>query len=214
MVIIYGSAVHSVNVTPPLVLKFKVSKDQLVNARKRFGTTIDTATVNGAKFKFTADVCPEETPECTTSIPAFSISLIGYKDSTFWSLDVWFLEYYVSPPIKISNKLFDYGKESDVNVEVLVSGPRIRVTANGVALIDTDMMKSIGKLVKITSDTYYFDTAGANINKHTDELAFILDVGKPIELTSILNLILPIVITVGIMGGIYAIIRQVQPFRR
>lgn len=214
MVIIYGSASYSVDVTPPLVLKFKVSKDQLINARKRFGTTIDTATVNGAKFKFIADVCPEETPECATPIPAFNITLIGYKDLTFWSLDVWFLEYYVSPSIKISNKLFDYGKESDVNVEVLVSGSRIRVTANGVALIDTDMMKSIGKLVKITSDTYYFDATGTNINKYIDELAFILNVEKPIELTSIINLILPIAIAVGIMGGVFAVIRQLQPFRR
>lgn len=207
MPIIYDASVYEVDVAPPVTLRSVIKKDQFTNARKRFGTE----NINGAKFKYIVDVCPEDNPDCTTPTPALNVTLIGFKDTTYWSLDVWFLEYYVAPSVKISNRLFDYGKETDVAVDVTFSGSRIRVAVNGSTVLETDMMKGIGKIKKITSDTYYFDTAGANINKYIDELAFVLDVAKAYDISQIINAILPVAVSVGVLGAVFGILRYIIP---
>lgn len=193
----------------PTTIRIKINKTELVIGKTYIGANVGGKTVTMVVWGTILSMCPEDNPECTTPSKGVEIAIVC--DGSKYVLQSIFGTFYVSPQVMFVNDLFNVGKETDLTIDVTFRGSRISITVNGSPVIDTDMLKRFGSIRQI---------AGNNRGTATDNteielpLQHLVDIVQATDVSSILNTILPIAISIGVIGAIFGVIKYVLPALR
>lgn len=217
MPLIYDSFSYTdLKITPPITLRAEIPATKLTSARNKFGTAVGDKTIHGVQIGYMLDVCPEGQPDCASPLTALGVVVNGSRSSNRWTLDIYFHKFYTPQIAGFSFDLFDFGKETDLVIDITFRDTWITITVNGKEVFSSDMLKKFEQIRMIRGASYYYDTTITPIPEAVDGiLTFNLKImtptdisGIPIHISSIASSILPYVVAVAVVGAIIALVTR------
>jgi hypothetical protein len=195
-------------IKPPVTLRLQFPRSALVEAKGKLGSTVDTTTVDNVRWGAVISVCKEGEPDCATPIKALSVYLMSDRANSRWIVDVYFEEYYVTPRARITYELFKFGAEVDTTIDITFRDSVVSVIANNRELVTTDTMKKFEQIREIGADNAYVDPTGADIAV-IDPPPYNLTIIQVADVTGVVSAILPIVITVAVLGVVIGLLVRI-----
>lgn len=191
---------------PPLTIRIKVNKTELAAGRDYVGKTVEGKTVRMVAWGTILSMCPEDSPECTA--PSKGVEIAVVCDGSKYTLQTIFGAYYVSPQVMFVHDLFAVGKETDLTIDVTFRDSRVSIVANGNGVIDTDMLKKFGSIRQLAGNNRGVATDGTEVDlplQHLVDITGVADIG------GILSSLLPVAISVGVLGAVFGLLRYALP---
>jgi len=192
----------------PIVLKAIIPKDNLVGAKSKLGTTVDTTTVDNVRFGCSVYMCKEGEPDCATPTKALTVVFRSERTNNRWVLDVTLESFYVSPSATLTFEIFKFGSETDTVIDVTFRDSFVSVSVNGKSYLDTDTFKKFEQIRQIECVSAYLAPDGSTIDpsKLSAYLAFNLQVTQIADATALFNAIIPLAITLAVIGVVMTLI--------
>ena len=213
MPIMYNKVAYTnLDVRPPVTLNMVVSKEKILSAKGKFGQSVDGRTVDNVRWGLEIHVCPPDQIDCATTQHALSVVVSSDRGNNRWLITVYFESYYVSPaPAEFQQELFRFGSESDVNVNINISGTQVSVTANGKPVVVTDTFKEVGQIRTLKANNYFYDTGGDEISGYgASDLVYNVTIAKGFDVVSIINAVIPLVIVASIVSVIPKLLARLR----
>jgi len=201
-------AFKELKIKPPTTIRLQFTKASLVEAKTKLGTTIAGKTIDNVRWGAVISVCKEGEPDCATPIKALSVYVKSERANARWVVEVFFEEYYVSPRARVVYELFKFGAEVDTTIDVTFRDSVVSVIANNRELITTDTMKKFEQIREISADNSYIDPAGVDIAE-IDPPPYNLVIVQVADVTGVVSAILPIVITVAVLGVVIGLLVKI-----
>ena len=210
MPLIYGLLKYTdLKITPPITLRAEIPATKLISAKNRFGTMVGDKRIHGATMGFTTIVCPEGQPDCASPQPAIGVMVTGNRDTNKWRLDIYFHGFYTPQVTGFFFDLFDFGKETDLVIDLTFRDTWITVTVNGKEVFSSDMLKKFEQIREIQGGNYFYDQTHTAIQQAADGiLAFNLKIMTPIDISGIASSILPYAVAVAVVGAVIALVTR------
>jgi hypothetical protein len=203
-----GIKYTELRIKPPVTLRAIIPKDNLVGAKGKLGSTVDTITVDNVRYGISVYVCKEGEPDCATAIKALTVEFRSDRANNRWLLVVTFESFYVAIPTSLQFEVYRFGSEVDTYIDVTFRDAYVSVVVNGKEYLATDTFKRFEQIREIESVSAYLDPAGAPIDpaKISDYLAFNLQLMQVADISGIVNVIIPIAITIAVIGAVLTVV--------
>jgi hypothetical protein len=193
----------------PLTLRMKISKDTIDGAKAYLGQTVGGKTVEGVKWGLIVDVCKTGEPDCETASTALAVYLWANRSAQRWELHVYFGEYYVTPLAKFITEAYKFGQEQDTTIDINLSDSNVSVYLNGKEYLATDTLKTFEQIRVLRSENIYHDSSLVEIPELQEFLSYNLQIIEQMDVTGLVNTILPIAIAVVVLSVIFAIFKEI-----
>jgi hypothetical protein len=195
------------NIKRPVTLRIELLKSTILGAKSVLGTTKDNKTVDNVRWGLELHVCREGEPDCTTTQHALTVVFSSDRGNNRWLITVYVEPYYVSPPAQFVYEAFKFGSEQDVYIDVTLRDTQLSVVFNGREILATDLLKGFEQIRTLKANNYFYDPTGAEITGVADQyLVFNVRTIQAVDLTSIVNAVLPLTISIAVMGVVFSLI--------
>jgi len=201
-----GVSYTQLQLKPPLGLRTVISKQNIQNAMSLIGTD----NITEIKWGLIYYACPTTNTNCSSPSEAIETDLI-YNGSQFY-LQVTIGTYYVSSPITLQyNYPLNPDNLTDAVIDVYFQGKNIQIYGNGKLLFSTDMLKDVGSIQQLTSDSAYLNADGETVSGNNDYLTFNVQFLPVLNIAKIIDIIIPIAVVFSIVAFLPRLLSRVKP---
>jgi hypothetical protein len=195
-------------IKPPVTLRMQLLKTTILGAKSYLGSTKDTSTVDNVRWGLEVHVCKEGEPDCTTTNHALTVVFSSDRGNNRWLVTVYVESYYVTPSAQFVFEAFRFGQEQDVTIDVTFRDTQLSVLFNGKEILASDLIKKFEQIRTLKANNYFYNTAGSEISGVADQyLVYNLQITQPTDISGIVNVVLPIAVTIAVIGIVMALLR-------
>jgi len=201
-----GTSYTNLNITPPVGLRMVIPKSNLQGAMSEIGQTVTvtsgstttTATVAQALWGLQIYVTP---PNAPTGTPSLGIEVDLIYNGQQFLLQVIIGSYYVTSPITLQyNYPLNPTSLTDAIIDIYFQGNDVYIYGNGQLLFNTNMLKGIGAIQQLTSDSTYISNTGATISGLTNYLSYNVQQLYVLNVSQILDIVIPLAVVSMILS--------------
>jgi hypothetical protein len=192
----------------PITLRMQLLKTTILGAKAYLGTTKDTYTVDNVRWGLEVHVCKEGEPDCTTTYHALSVVFSSDRGNNRWIIQVYIEQYYVTPAAEFIFEAFRFGQEQDVTIDITFRNSYLSVVFNGREILATDLLKKFEQIRTLKANNYFYDPTGVEVpNVANQYLVYNLQLVQPVDVSGVVNAVLPLAISIAVIGVVIALLR-------
>jgi len=198
---------QNLNIKRPITLRMELLKNTILGAKSVLGSTKDTKTVDNVRWGLEIHVCKEGEPDCSTTQHAITVVFNSDRGNNRWLITVYVEPYYVNPPAQFVYEAFKFGSEQDVYIDLTFRDTQLSVVFNGREILATDLLKGFEQIRTLKANNYFYDPTGVEITGVADQyLVYNVRTISTMDITGLVNSILPLVITLAVVGIVITLI--------
>jgi len=173
--------------------------DNIQNATALIGQTIQSQQIAGVRWGFYIYVCPQNNPNCSTPVYAFSVVFRAQQDGYYLEFDPG--PFYISNPPILSFKYPVQNLTSDVVISITINGDTISISGNGQQILSVNMLKTFSVIKQLSSGCWYFTPDNQQItNIDTNYLSFLVNISTPVNFAQLFSVFIPLIVIVPLIG--------------
>jgi hypothetical protein len=201
------STYTNLNIKRPITLRVELLKSTILGAKSVLGSTKDTQTVDNVRWGLEVHVCKEGEPDCSNTQHALTVVFTSDRGNNRWLITVYVEPYYVSPPAQFVYEAFKFGSEQDVYIDLSFRDTQLSVVLNGKEILATDLLKGFEQIRTLKANNYFYDPTGVEIPNVADQyLVYNVRTISTMDITGLVNSILPLVIALAVVGVVITLI--------
>jgi len=192
-----------------------IPADNLENVVGLIGTMVNNTVIQGARWGLYIYVCPKNQPRCSNPQYALSIVFRAQQSGLYVEFDAG--PFYVTNPPILSFKYPIQSTDNNIQIDVTFQGSTITVYGNGQQILSVNMLEEFSTIRQLSSSSWYFTSGGQQITvppNYLNYLSFLLNVTTPINLSSLLNQFIPLIVIAPLLALLPKILGGVSTFRR
>ena len=212
-----GTSYTSLNITPPVGLRIIIPKSNIQGALSEIGQTVSVTSGSTTTTETVAQVLwglqiAVTSPTSPTASPAQALEVDLIYNGQQFLLQIIIGTYYVSSPITLQyNYPINPTQLTDAVIDIYFQGNDITIYGNGQQLFSTDMLKTIGAIQTLTSDSAYLTSSGSPISGLTNYLTYNVQQLYQINVGQLIDIILPLSAAAIVIGLVPKLLNKVRP---
>jgi len=167
---------------------------------------------NAIDYTIYFDYCKESKYDPNTQTCASylnGLSLIVHGTGSVFDVRLGAREYYTNSGLITAVIASNFILASKYTLDLNLSGCNVSLAVNGTSLLQTNMFKEAQPLTRINFEAVAFSAGSAtNAPPEFTDPAWIIDIVTGVDISSIINTILPIAISAAVAGAVVGVVAK------